>query len=335
MLHDLLVTEANAASLIQESTHTIHSDLKVAEVADFFHKNDQTEFLPVVEHKKILGIVWRKDLMDVLAGRFGRDLNQKKHIRKVMDTSPIIVDADLPLVSLSHLITEFHGQHRGDAFLIERDGHYLGAATFVDLLRRMTLLQVQSARYANPLSGLPGNLPIQQKLSKMLALNAVFSIVYVDLDHFKAYNDYYSFEEGDEAIRILSSILTELPIRTDDFVGHIGGDDFMLILADADRYSDYCQHILRVFREKVMALYSKEDQNRGGIHARNRQGDAQFFPIMSLSLGVLVVHPDHVDHLQRLATLATQAKKKAKQMGGNTFAVMETHCCQDDVLETL
>jgi len=85
----------------------------------------------------------------------------------------------------------------------------------------------------------------------------------------------------------------------------------------------------------VIALYSEEDQRRGGIHARNRQGDAQFFPIMSLSLGVLSVHPGHIEHLQRLATLATQAKKKAKQMGGNTFAVMETSILCDEVLEVL
>ncbi len=303
---------------------TIGEGLSIEAVSERFKYTDQ-DFFPVIDtNKKVQGIVWRRDLMDLLADRFGRSLHARKTAAQFMDKRPIIVEAEMPLVSLSHIITEYDGAHRGDAFLIVKNDRYLGTARFIDLLRKMTDLQVESARYANPLSGLPGNVPIQREINKRLVQSQPFSVIYVDVDNFKPYNDNYSFEQGDDVIRLIAGLLRQFQNEDIDFVGHIGGDDFLAIARDETSYQAFCDHLLEAFKEKIHEFYREQDQLAGGIWGKDRQGRDHFFPMMSLSLGVLLVQPNLIDHPQHLASLATSAKKMAKHAGGNTFAVLDT-----------
>ena len=153
----------------------------------------------------------------------------------------------------------------------------------------------------------------------MLQLLVEFKI---DIDHFKAYNDYYSYEQGDDVIRLVSHLVQDSAQRADDFIGHIGGDDFMLIRTKTDSFSEICDSLLKRFNTQVQTLYTEEDIKNGGIQSQNREGQIQRFPIMSLSIGVLVVPPGLIEHQQKLASLATKAKKQAKQSGGNTWALL-------------
>lgn len=312
------------AETLVTSVITIPATLSLDAVSERFKYTNQ-DFFPVLEAGgRVMGIVWRRDLMDLLADRFGRSLHARKTAASVMDQKPIVVEANLPLVSLSHLITEYHGAHRGDAFLIVQQGRYVGSARFIDLLRKMTELQVESARYSNPLSGLPGNVPIQREISKRLHGKQDFAVIYIDVDNFKPYNDYYSFEQGDDVIRLMASILNRLNHDSIDFIGHIGGDDFLAITSKVDAYEAFCQALLAEFKASIHTFYDEKDQLAGGIWGKDRQGRDHFFPLMSLSLGVLLVRPEQIDHPQHLASLATCAKKNAKHAGGNTFSVLDT-----------
>jgi diguanylate cyclase (GGDEF)-like protein len=262
--------------------------------------------------------------MDLMARRFGRDLYHRKRIDSIMDTQPVVVDMNTPLVELSRLITDYQGQRRGDTFLMTENDEFKGCGHFMDLLRVMTDLKMQSAQYANPLSGLPGNVPINKTLDQYLASQQAFAMIYVDVDHFKPYNDYYSFDQGDEIIRFIAKILLDAYQPNVDFLGHIGGDDFMIITPRVADYQAVCEQILSVFRAQIGAFYLAEDQQKGGISGVDRNGQTLFFPIMSLSLGVLLVEPGLFSHQQKIASLATKAKKEAKARGGNTFAVIDT-----------
>lgn len=320
----MLDSQKTAESLVTPVI-TIYAHLSIDSVSERFKYTDQ-DFFPVIDANtaEVQGIVWRRDLMDLLADRFGRSLHARKTAAQVMDKSPIVIDAEMPLVSLSHLITEYQGEHRGDAFLIVKQGRYIGSARFIDLLRKMTELQVETARYANPLSGLPGNLPIQQEISQYLQRKTDFAVIYVDVDNFKPYNDYYSFEQGDDVIRLIAHLLTQTKNEQIDFIGHIGGDDFLAITHQVDGYAEFCQELLSAFKTNIATFYTPKDQSMGGIWGKDRQGKDHFFPLMSLSLGVLLVRPALIDHPQHLASLATTAKKSAKHAGGNTVAVLDT-----------
>ncbi|MDG6777218.1 GGDEF domain-containing protein [Thiomicrorhabdus sp. zzn3] len=321
---EALSREETAACLLKESPCVL-PDVAVSDVTELFLKESCMDYLPVVnEDNEVVGMIWRRELMDLLAHRYGRDLHQRKPVNKVMDTAPIVIDVYTPLVELSRIVTDYEGGHRGDVFIITENAHYRGCGRFVDLLRVMTDLKVQSAQYANPLSGLPGNVPIQNSLKAFMQSDAEFMVIYADLDHFKPFNDHYSFEKGDDVIRLLSEILQKHVKNGKDFVGHIGGDDFMIISSRVKKYQQLCEAVLQEFRDGVLPFYDERDRQRGGIVSKDRDDQESFFPIMSLSLGVLIVAPGAFSHQQMLTSYATKAKKLAKSQGGNTFAVIHS-----------
>ena len=304
--------------------HSFHPEQEVGVLSDYLLKETQVDFVPVVANKHVLGIVWRRDLMDMLARRFGRDLTHRKSVGNIMDSDPVVVDISMSLVELSRLITGCQSGHRGDAFIITENGDYKGCARFMDLLRVMTDLKMKSAQYANPLSGLPGNVPIQNTIQGLLEQQCDFVVIYIDIDNFKPYNDYYSFEQGDDVLRGMSDLLKSHVVGGDDFIGHIGGDDFIIVTTRVVDYESICNGILKEFRQQIGQYYLPKDREQGGILSVNREGSEEFYPLMSLSLGVLLISAGVFNHQQKLASCATMAKKKAKLMGGDTLAVIDS-----------
>ena len=301
----------------------------VNSVSELFLKYPDFDYFPVVDNKSVLGMIWRRDLMDLLARKFGQELHARKTVKHVMDKTPIIVDAKTSLVDLSRLVTEGHNFSSKDAFIVEKKRKYLGCGDFRDLLRKITDLKVQSAQYANPLSGLPGNVPIQKKLNKLLKAKQEFMVMYIDVDNFKPFNDQYSFEEGDGIIELIATILKEVVPQEDvvhgeSFIGHIGGDDFVIMSCCVNSHVDWAEKILKSFQKQIINFYSDSDQKQGGINARNRKNEEQFYPIMSLSIGILLVNPAYFEHTQKLASYATKAKKGAKDAGGNTYFIVDS-----------
>jgi diguanylate cyclase (GGDEF)-like protein len=196
----------------------------------------------------------------------------------------------------------------------------------MDLLGKITELQVKKARYANPLTLLPGNVVIQQTLAEAIEQAVGFAVAYLDLDNFKPYNDAYGYAHGDEILRLVARLLQEGVSPEADFVGHIGGDDFILLLYGGD-WQERCQRILQIFRELVSLHYTEEDRERGGITAADRFGITRQFPIMSLSIGVLLL-PQGCSGLtpERVAELASRAKSRAKRRQGNTICADTYEC---------
>ncbi len=306
---------------ISQPHPTIDVNALVKDASEFFLKNPKVNFLPVLDNQIPAGIVWRDELLSLLASQYGRDLHFKKSISKFMTYPPKVFDFNETLVNVSREITANESGHNS-AFLITRQGRYTGVATLVQLLETITDLKVQSAKYANPLSGLPGNVPIQTTLQDYLEQNLRFNVIYVDVDNFKPYNDYYSFEQGDQVITMIASVLKSATLGVDKFIGHIGGDDFVVLTPDD--YQPICERILEEFSILIDDFYHEEDKQKGGIAAIGRDGEQKFFPMMSLSLGVVCVEPGIFSHRQKLSSLATKAKKGAKAMGGNQFFVIDS-----------
>ena len=309
-------------SSIVEKTLSMPCDCNVEEVANYLLENPAVEHLVVLNEQKPVGIVWRREIMDILASKFGRDLYFRKTIDKVMDKAPLIFEKDTPLVEVSHAVTEMDSTEKS-AFIVQEKDQYLGTGSFMALLRIMTNLRVKNAEYANPLSGLPGNVPIQNKLQACLNSNSLFSIIYIDVDNFKPYNDYYSFEQGDGVITCISNVLQKVTDDKLDFIGHVGGDDF-IIIREGDKVKKLCKAVLSEFESHLSEFYTAEDFERKSIVAKNREDVEVSFPLMSLSLGVLIIAPGIYQHTQKLASVVTKAKKMAKKTEGNSFFILDS-----------
>jgi GGDEF domain-containing protein len=138
------------------------------------------------------------------------------------------------LQQVSRLITSRARQRIEEDFIITLNGGYLGLGRVIDVLKLITELKIQQARYANPLTLLPGNVPIQQCLTRLLQQGRESVICYVDIDSFKPFNDIYGYGRGDEVLLCLAQCLNDRVDPSRDFVGHIGGDDFLLVLGPED-----------------------------------------------------------------------------------------------------
>ncbi len=186
---------------------------------------------------------------------------------------------------------------------------------------RMILRRTQRDLEANPLTRLPGNVSILNELTRRLESNALFAVCYIDLNKFKAYNDTYGFEHGDDVIRETARILLrtcqELG-KDDDFVGHIGGDDFVVITTP-DEADKFCPHIITIFDKTVPTFYSEADRSSGFITARDRQGNLQQIPLLSLSIGVVTNEFRKIDHVAQIGEIGAELKAYAKGLDGSNF----------------
>lgn len=288
-----------------------------------FIENQGERYIPVVDRGVPVGILWRTSFMTMYARRFAPELHGRKPIALFMDKDVLIGDLRMSLESMSRRITQAAGEDITEAFIITREGQYQGMGEVKELLRAMTELQMRNARHANPLTGLPGNVPINDTMAQWLAESRDFVAAYVDLDQFKAFNDAYGYQKGDEAILLLAETLRR-HIRMDehelDYIGHIGGDDFV-VLSRRDSWEEYLTEVLTDFGKRATTLYLEEDRLRGGIMALDRQGQARLIPLMSVSIGVVPCPAGRFSHYQEISSHLAEVKKQAKAIPGNSLFV--------------
>lgn len=180
-----------------------------------------------------------------------------------------------------------------------------------------------SNRTVSPLTGLPGNVQIHAELKKRLLRKEAFSVLYLDLDNFKAYNDVYGFLKGDQIIEFTAETIVNL-VHSDElentFVGHIGGDDFVAIVPGT-HCEKLCQNILAYFDANVGKFFTKEDLENGYIEVENRKGIIEKFPLTSLSIGVVVADHDRFNNILEIGEIGAQVKHAAKSVMGSSYAI--------------
>ena len=175
----------------------------------------------------------------------------------------------------------------------------------------------------SPLTGLPGNVQIHAELKKRLLKKEKFSVLYLDLDNFKAYNDVYGFLKGDEIIKFTAQIILKNVHMTegcDSFVGHIGGDDFVAIVGNVD-YESICQSIIAEFDEGVKRFFNDEDNKKGYIEVANRKNVMEQFPLTSISIGVVDVTENRFFNLLEIGEVGAQVKHLAKTVMGSAYVI--------------
>lgn len=190
-----------------------------------------------------------------------------------------------------------------------------------------TIKNILGLLYANrrvsPLTGLPGNVQIQAEIKKRLLNKEKFSMMYFDLDNFKAYNDVYGFIKGDEIIKFTAKVILK-NVHTDkyedSFVGHIGGDDFVAIISEKD-CENVCQNIITDFDSNIKRYYSLADAERGYLEVANRKGIIEEFPLTSISIGVVEVEKNKFFNVLEIGEAGASVKHLAKTIQGSTYVI--------------
>jgi len=178
-------------------------------------------------------------------------------------------------------------------------------------------------RKVSPLTSLPGNVQIQAEMKKRLAKKEYFVMLYIDLDNFKAYNDVYGFSAGDEMIKFTArTIVNNVHKNEEDnnFVGHIGGDDFIAIVEDRN-YEEICQGIVAEFDKGVSKYFNKEDIEKGYLEVPNRKGIVEEFPITSISIGAVEVDVGRFNNTLEIGEVGAQVKHLSKTIQGSTYVI--------------
>jgi diguanylate cyclase (GGDEF)-like protein len=212
-----------------------------------------------------------------------------------------------------------------EGFAIGADDYIVKPFDTPELLARIrgVLNRASDKRALSPMTGLAGNVAIEDEIEGRVSSGDPFAILYVDLDRFKSYNDRYGFLRGDEAIRETARVIGEAAaqiVGADTFVGHAGGDDFVVVVPP-EQATAAAQQIVQAFDEMVPALYDVDDRTNGYVEVTNRRGDLQRFPILTLSIGIASTEKRAFRHYAEAITVAIEMKQYTKESGASSWSI--------------
>jgi diguanylate cyclase (GGDEF)-like protein len=212
-----------------------------------------------------------------------------------------------------------------EGFAVGADDYIVKPFDTPELLARIrgVLRRAKEMRAQSPLTGLPGNVRIEEEIERRVASDEPFAILYVDLDHFKSYNDHYGFMRGDQVIQFTSRLLQDVAVEiagVDAFIGHVGGDDFVIVCG-REHAAAVADRLVARFDAEVPMLYDDADRERGYIEVENRRGELQRFPIVSISIGVASTERRAFHHYAEAVAIATEMKAFTKSREGSSWAV--------------
>lgn len=314
------------ARSILRTIEPITTDCAVPLISERFRRQPNLRCVAVLENGKPLAVVRRNAFLTLFTNPYSHALYAKRRVLDVADARMLVAEADTPLEILSQQLTDSHDIEQEDFVITNDAGDYVGMGNIVDLLREITAIQVRQARHANPLTGLPGNILINETLMTYLAAEQGFAAAYVDLDNFKAFNDAYGYARGDQVIISLARLLQAQVESAGGFIGHIGGDDFMMLLS-LNHWESVCGQILRSFEVMAPGFYEDADRLRGGIQIENRQNSITFFPFVSVSIAVKPITETATCRALDIAAELSELKHQAKKIPGNSlFVERRGHC---------
>jgi GGDEF domain-containing protein len=172
---------------------------------------------------------------------------------------------------------------------------------------------------ANPLTGLPGNTAIEREMIARISQKKPYAFLYVDIDNFKGFNDYYGYQKGDDIIEFLADILRRTVVKlggNEDFVGHIGGDDFVMVVPPS-RAEIMAQYVVDEFDKGTLLLLDQEDVKRGYLEVRDRQGELKRIPVMSVTIALVKSTDNQIEHFAEVNDIASSLKEYGKRIEGS------------------
>ncbi|KWD80239.1 EAL domain-containing protein [Burkholderia ubonensis] len=291
-------------------------DVTSNDVLALFNRMPELHAVALVEHERPVALVNRRSFMDRFALPYHREVFGRKPCLQFANDAPLMIENATTVEQLALLLANNDQRYLADGFVITEHGRYVGLGTGESLVRAVTEMRIEAARYANPLTFLPGNIPISAHIDRLLARDAGFHACYVDLNQFKPFNDQYGYWQGDEVLKYAATVLAGICDPQRDFLGHVGGDDFLVLFQSDDWHARAAAAIGR-FNDGAQRFYTLTDQRAGGLHGEDRHGNPAFFGFVTMAIGAVGV-PAGAHRAMRygsdeIASVAALAKRRAKQ----------------------
>lgn len=304
---------------VENNGYTMSAESKTEDLVNIFNK-ENVQSVVILEKSKPVGLVMRDKLFYRLGSRFGYNLYMQKSIFEVMDSSPLIVDYNQSILEVSKLVTDRVEEDIYDSVIITRSDNYYSTISIKDLLVEVSELKIKEARDANPLTGLPGNNSIKMEIKEAINEQIKFSVLYIDLDNFKAYNDNYGYQKGDEVLQFTAEVLRKsaLEISKDVFVGHVGGDDFVII-TEKRNDKKIAKNIINHFDRGIKKYFNNEDLKRGYIVCYDRQHNIINTPLTSISIAIVTNEYNEITSHLEVSDRAAELKKIVKEKPGSNY----------------
>lgn len=319
---------------ITTSEQGLRPDLPAAEAVKMFRADIRLGGLPVVDGNKALGIVSRSELLNAFSVPFAYELHGKKPLADFISARGLIMDVNCNLNVAGRVIAEDPAQNLNMDVVVCEDGGekgqtYLGVAKVRSILATIAEDQLRAARHSNSLTGLPGNVPLYEWIDRLLADHKPFVIAYCDINNFKPYNDVFGYSRGDDVIISLGELLRSQTDAERDFIGHIGGDDFIVVFRSQDWYRR-CEALLHAVEAGVWGAARADDAQ---FFAADRQGNWRWFGPLTLTIACVRADSCKYRDHRSLAHALAGAKRHAKSLGGNRLFVAPSLAGADSVTQ--
>jgi GGDEF domain-containing protein len=294
---------------------TFTSDTPCRRLDNHFRRHPESMGMPIVDGDRVVGLIMREAFYNRLGSKYGYALFQEAALREVMNRQPLIVASDTPIEQVSLLAMARSEANLYDYVLVEEEGHSLGVVTVKHLLQTTTNLEISYAKYANPITSLPGSVIIEREVQRVITEQPIYSVIFVDLNNFKPFNEVYGFNRGDDVIRFLADCLKETfgEQSPDIFIGHFGADNFVVVVHTHD-LEPRLKELIDLFHSHLREFFSDEDFERGYFFMKTRQGE--LFPIPLLSLAATVTNNDgrNFSDYRELARMASSLNRRVKAL---------------------
>ncbi|MDQ0229968.1 GGDEF domain-containing protein [Metabacillus malikii] len=277
-------------------------------VDKLFCENSSHQGIVVTEREIPIALITRTNFYQKLGSLYGYNLYMGRTVKLLMNRNILCVDYYSSIIDVSEKAMKRSEEQLYDYIIVTKEDKLFGVVSIRTLLITLANIQSQIASYLNPLTGLPGNHIINEKMQEALN-HKEFTVLYIDIDNFKSYNDIYGFSRGDEIIQQTASILKRY---INDFIGHIGGDDFLAIIYH-HRYREICEQIIKDFDDCKRGFYTEKHLSQGYIMSENRAGSLEKLPLVSLSIAVISNHFYNYSSVEEIVAHATEIKKRCKK----------------------
>ncbi len=294
----------------------IRGTLRGEDVGRLFARAPQVDHLVFLQGDRPVGLLTEGRYQRKVAGAFGYHLHAQRPAEELAREDFLTASQGTPVTEVAKMAMERpHEAQYDPVVVVDSEGRFLGAVTMRQIIARAEALELELARGSNPLTGLPGNRQIEMWIGQFQRRGGDFSLIYADLDRFKEYNDAYGFFLGDRLIAFTSEVLrfAEGILPEGTRLGHVGGDDFLLI-APGRVNLEVLETVCRHFDREKKDLFRPEDWQRGWYSAKSRTGEVGPVPLVTMSLAV--VESSRIEgyaHFEQLAEIAAALKGEAKR----------------------
>lgn len=291
---------------------------------DRFHATPALSAIPVIGAGGIEGVVSRS-VMDVAGANASLEASLRaRPCIELADRAPIRVEAKLDLAALAAILAQSDARRLADGFIIVADGRYLGMGTVADVIRTLQSSRVLAARYTNPLTLLPGQVPINEHLERLLGGRVPFTAWFVEVDQMRGLNDSEGFEHGDGLIRATARLLEAHCEPGIDFAGHVAGSRFVM-LVQSDDWRERAQRLVKAFPQLLETHVPAGARERGYFTVRRRDGRDYVRPLPKIVVGILPVLPGVFESRHEVVAVAKRAAERAQAQAGEALYVDEQH----------